>query len=443
MAAAAEKLKTFNRRYINWIVGLLRVAVGGLFVMSGLVKGIDIWGFAFKIQEYFTVWHFQLTHSLYVAIAVALSLAEFIGGLMLLLGCYRRISVWLLTAMMAVMLPLTLYIFVADPVADCGCFGDFWVLSNGATFFKNLLITAALVYLIVYNRKVRGLVSPLIQWTAAAAGTLYLLIIAVVGYIVQPLADFRSFPEGTSLIETAADSLDSPIEFVYEKNGEESVFTEDNLPDSTWTFVERRDPAGASSKSVGESSLVLYDGDEDVTEDAIPEEGKLMIITVPDFDRANIAYTYTVNELQRIVNAVGGELIEVVPADSARLEYWRDMSMASYPIYEADGTTIKELARGEMAAVYVEDGVVSWKRSLSSIDTESLQQIKSPQAAIDSLRFNGGKLFGWLTFLLALFLLVVILLDNSIVILWRRRLRRLLKERQKTEDSGESAEKNE
>ncbi len=32
-------------------VWVLRLLIGGVFVMSGLVKSLDLWGFVFKIEE--------------------------------------------------------------------------------------------------------------------------------------------------------------------------------------------------------------------------------------------------------------------------------------------------------------------------------------------------------------------------------------------------------
>jgi hypothetical protein len=43
--------------------------------------------------------------------------------------------------------------------------------------------------------------------------------------------------------------------------------------------------------------------------------------------------------------------------------------MADYPIYNMDDSELKTLARGNPAVVYVEDGVIRWKRTLSSLDS--------------------------------------------------------------------------
>ena len=152
-----------------------------------------------------------------VLAAFALGSFEFVWGCLLALGCYRRVAVWLLLLMMAFMLPLTLYIVVADPVADCGCFGDFLIISNTATFLKNVVITLFLLYLAVFNSRVDGLFFPYVQWVVGGLVTLYIVIISMIGFNVQPLIDFRRFGPEVSLIPVDNDSEDdSDFEVNYE-----------------------------------------------------------------------------------------------------------------------------------------------------------------------------------------------------------------------------------
>ena len=180
---------------------MLRILVGGVFIISGLAKAIDIWGFVFKIEEYLSVWHMMQPRSLVLMGAILLSGYEFVFGLLLLLGCYKRVAVWALTATMAVMLPLSLYLAVANPVTDCGCFGDFWVISNTLTFVKNLIITAALIALLWLNPRLhQGLFQPAIQWIVGAIISLYIVIVALYGYNIQPMIDFRPYPIGARLL---------------------------------------------------------------------------------------------------------------------------------------------------------------------------------------------------------------------------------------------------
>ncbi|MDE5968789.1 MAG: DoxX family protein, partial [Muribaculaceae bacterium] len=178
---------------------LLRIVVGGVFIASGFTKAIDPWGFIYKIEDYLNVWGIGVPRSIIFVGAVGLSAYEFLFGAMLVLGAYRRTSVRALMLTMLFMLPLTAYIAIANPVADCGCFGEWLLLSNWATFGKNIVITAMLVWLWRYNFRIKwAFVRPSLQWVAATACAIYLIIIAGYGYMVQPLIDFRPYPVGKS-----------------------------------------------------------------------------------------------------------------------------------------------------------------------------------------------------------------------------------------------------
>ena len=151
------------------VIWMLRLLVGGVFVMSGLTKSIDLWGFLFKLEEYLGVCHITQPRSVVFMAAMLISGYEFVLGALLMMGCYKRVTAWGLTLTMVVMLPLTLYLWIADPVSDCGCFGDFLKLSNGATFLKNVVITAGLLYLIKWNVRLKeALFNPAIQWIVGA-----------------------------------------------------------------------------------------------------------------------------------------------------------------------------------------------------------------------------------------------------------------------------------
>ncbi len=52
------------------------------------------------------------------------------------------------------------------------------------------------------------------------------------------------------------------------------------------------------------------------------------------------------------------------------IDNWKDLSMPDYPIYLADDTAIKELARGNPAVVYTHDGIIEWKSTLKAINTD-------------------------------------------------------------------------
>ena len=118
-----ETKRTISRSAII-IVWTLRIIVGVTFIVSGFVKAIDPWGSVYKFTEYFAVMGLDWMVPFATMSAFVICIYEFAFGVFLLLGCYRRVAPFALTAMMAVLLPLTLWLAITDAVADCGCFAD-------------------------------------------------------------------------------------------------------------------------------------------------------------------------------------------------------------------------------------------------------------------------------------------------------------------------------
>ena len=391
---------------------VLRVIVGAVFILSGFTKSVDPWGFIYKIEEYLMTWGIDVPRNIILVGAIGLSAYEFMFGAMLVLGGYRRGAPRALLLTMAVMLPLTAYIAIANPVSDCGCFGDWLKLSNWATFIKNIFLTAALVYLVKNNSKIAfTLLRPSLQWIAAAACSIYIMIISIAGYLIQPMIDFRPYKTGSILWETADDddqSIDNAV-FVYEKGGEVKEFSLENIPDSTWTFVERRLPAEISSGRAAPDSFAVYDEDEDATYLLADADQPILLITIPEPVKVDIATIYTVNELASVIEKAGGTTFGLIAGSDATLRRWEDISMADYTLLTCDDTTLKSLVRGNPGIVIIDDDEVKLKRSASSIDIELLKQLASdPQPTSTAII---GRLTPWIDPVKPLTIILVILLS--------------------------------
>ena len=439
-----SSLANRHPRTVRWTVIVLRLVIGAVFVASGFAKAVDPWGSVYKIGEYLAVWGWEFSRAMLVSAAVGLSALEFLCGMMLFMGCYRRSVVVVLLAMMAFMLPLTLYIWIANPVSDCGCFGDWVILGNGATFVKNIAITAALLVLLPYNRRQRAVISPYLQWVPLVVSMVYIFGISYAGYYDQPVVDFRSYPVGASLLPDDSGS-DADVDeadmygFVYEKDGVTQQFSIDNLPDSTWTFVERRLLDG-HYEDTSADTLVIRDIDgEDVTSDAVSTEGYQLMVLVPAMKDLDISYTYYINQLYRQLPSDSVSMIGVIGGNERDLALWKDLSMSEYPLYTADGIQIKELARGDIAAVMLRDGRIVWKRTLPSlvedliIGDDDVTDIRLDSCAdCDEILYDPDDdsfLHDW-TGTYALVMLVVVLANNGVLALfwiWRARVGKKLK----------------
>ncbi|MCM1349091.1 MAG: DoxX family protein [Firmicutes bacterium] len=420
----------FKSRMSVVIVWTLRIIVGGVFIVSGLAKAIDLWGVVFKFEEYFTVWGWDVPMPLTVLAAMALTSLEFLLGCLLALGCFRRTVTWALTGVMCFMLPLTLYVWLKSPVPDCGCFGDFLVISNGATFAKNIFLTAAILFLVFANKHVKYIYHPYSQWICGVSCLVFVTMVELYGFNVQPMVDFRSVPEGTLLIEND-DTTDSGDEesdvdflFIYSKNGVEKEFTTDSLPDSTWTFVDRKLADGNGAVSVNEhATLAIYDSDnEDVTADVLTGAGLEMMVIVPQHKRADMYYTSFTNELDALMNSIGGALVELTDVQPDSIEHLQDDTMAEFPIYSVESTTLKELSRGLVSVILLKDGVIQWKRNMGSIDVEALVSSPIPITALQALKPQGTAILAkWSEVLIAILAGLLIVDKLTIWIIKRRK----------------------
>lgn len=405
-------MKNFYSRHLNLIVWICRIFVGGTFVVSGLSKAIDPWGFIYKIEQYLIAWDVEVSFPMIVGVALLLSGVEFLLGVVVFAGCYRRTAVWAVTMIMLGMLPLSLYIAVANPVTDCGCFGDFIVISNTATFLKNVVLMMLLIPLLWSNKNVSGLFTSYSQWLVAFIAIVYVIVVSLWGYNIQPLEDFRPYKVGTSLVAAHVDDFDdSSIIFVYEKDGEQREFTVDSLPDDSWTYVTRKEES-AEVHADG-TYFPIYDGDEDVTAEVINPEGKELMLVIPEMRRLDISSTYLINEMCRYMENSGGTMIGLIGENAEGIELWKDLSMATYPIYTAEDTDLKELARGNISVVYLKDGTIQWKRALSSIDSDYFSNAEGKDGLLEKLDYNSRHIFGFLTFIFLALELFLYILDKS------------------------------
>lgn len=77
---------------------------------------------------------------------------EFTLGIYLFFGIRRRVAPLLMLLLMSFLTPLTLWLAIANPISDCGCFGDAVVLTNWETFFKNIVLLIAAISVFKWRR---------------------------------------------------------------------------------------------------------------------------------------------------------------------------------------------------------------------------------------------------------------------------------------------------
>lgn len=403
-----------HRLIIQIPVWLIRIAVGATFVMSGFVKAIDIWGSLYKFGEYFQALSFPISDSLLLFFTFVLCGFEFVLGVCILTGSYRKASPIGALCFMCVMLPLTLWIALSDPVKDCGCFGDFWIISNWATFWKNVVLTILIVCLIKYNRKAKALVTPALQWLELVISSAYIIIIALYGFFDQPLLDFRDYKIGSTLYQSSEedpDDADTDIRFIYQKAGKEQEFGIDEIPDEEdgWIYVRRIEETAPLKDTSHTFRVWDQSGLLDKSEELFEGNDNLLLLMIPDITKVSPSTTWKINTLHDAALNSGIDMDAVVNADGQAIDDWKDLSMAQYKIYTADDTSIKEVVRGNPAIVYIENGKIKYKSTLASLNADEI--IKNGELDTKALEFKGETILRNYTAIYLICLIVLIMLS--------------------------------
>ena len=150
-----------------------RFLVGGLFIFSSFTKGVDPLGTKYKMLDYFAAYNIEWLNGLAMVLAVMMILAEFLIGICLLTNVCPKIATIGGALFMLLFTTVTLFDALYDMVPDCGCFGTAVKMSNWQTFYKNLVIDAVLLPLVL---NIRSLTSRLTWRGQILIGFVYAIL---------------------------------------------------------------------------------------------------------------------------------------------------------------------------------------------------------------------------------------------------------------------------
>ena len=185
----------------KWVVNICRFIVALTFIFSGYVKAIDPLGTQYKIEDYLEA----LSLAQYVpsivtlGTSILLSLIEFCLGIFLLFAIHRRVASKVAFVFMVVMTLVTFWLWIANPVSDCGCFGDAIHLTNGQTLLKNLVLLACTFIIARNPLLMMRFISLSNQWIVVNYTVLFILISSIWSLWTLPQFDFRPYHIGANI----------------------------------------------------------------------------------------------------------------------------------------------------------------------------------------------------------------------------------------------------
>ena len=356
----------FSKKYDNAALTVCRLLVGALFIFSSFTKGVDPLGTKYKMLDYLAVYGMTWLNDFALILAILMILAEFIVGICLITKVFPRLAVLGATLLMMFFTATTLFDALYDLVPDCGCFGTAIKMSNWQTFYKNLVIDAVLIPLIINNKKLENKMSGGTQFAIGCVYALAFLGFEVYNYRHLPVVDFMNWKVGKQLnVETSGDA-DIYLIYRNKATGETQEFLSPNYPwndsvwMSEWEFVDQRTEGG--SNFLGFSAL--DESGNDVTESILTTE-KLLMFTSHDLADVTEKQWAKVKEVTETAEKQGYIVIWVVANEPEFVEQLREQYDFLYEVYYADELEIKPIVRSNPGLVWLDNGLVKNKWSVA------------------------------------------------------------------------------
>lgn len=414
------------------MVNLCRLLLSVTLIFSGFVKAIDPLGTQYKIQDYLGALSLGslLPDWLTLALSVMLAAIEFILGILLLFAIHRRVTSRLILALMVVMTLVTLWIWIADPVSDCGCFGDAIVLTNGQTLLKNIVLLFAAVVVCLCPLRMMRFISKGNQWIVVNYTLLFIIAVSVYCLYDLPIFDFRPYHVGADLrkgMEIPEGEAQPEFEttFILEKDGERREFTLENYPDSTWTFIDSKSVMTREGYIPPIHDFMIEDVEsgDDLTDVILSDEGYNFLLISPYLEHANDSNFGSIDQIYEYCQDNDYGFYCLTSSGSDAIQRWCDLTGAEYPFCHTDGVTLKTIIRSNPGLLLLHDGKVvrKWSHNYlpdASMLTDRLEKLEIGSMPSDSVARKLFRIFIWF----ALPLLVLTFADRLWA--WTRWVRR-------------------
>ena len=333
-------------------VNLCRLLLAVTFILSGFVKAVDPLGTQYKINDYLEAMSLGgLPGWVTLGASVLLSAVEFCIGIFLLFAIQRRLTSRFVLLTMAVMTSLTLWLAIADPIHDCGCFGDAVVLTNWQTFWKNILLLGCAIVVALWPREMFRFVSQSNQWIVINYSALFILAIEAWSLYYLPTFDFRPYHVGVNLREQWQRTMDG-----------------EDLPYADF-FIEQHS-----------------DG-EDITEAVLADTSYVFLLVSPHLEQADDSRLDLINELYEYAHEHGYGFYCLTASTQQHIDRWHDITGAEYPFCQTDEITLKTVIRSNPGLVLLKNGTVirKWSHNDLPVIDESVASLPLEQQPFGQL----------------------------------------------------------
>ncbi|MDM9630931.1 BT_3928 family protein [Robiginitalea aurantiaca] len=379
---------------MKYFVQFCRIAVGVLFIISGLIKLNDPLGFSFKLEEYFSpaVLDLPFLEPYALAIALFVVILEVILGVTLLLGYQIRLTLWTLLATILFFTFLTFYSAYFNKVTDCGCFGDAVKLTPWESFSKDVLLLVLILILIWGEKYINPLGSKFFR-----LGTTAMALLACIwfgNHVLNhlPVVDFRPYRLQASILEGMVIPEDAPkpvyeYDWKFNIDGTDKVITTlGEYPDVKGEFVglEGTREIQSGYEPPIHDFTIEYNGQDLAS--SILQRRNLLLVVAYDLDKSEkeaftaikkhtdsaLTLGYSVAGLSASSGEVTGSLKEAYGLD--------------FPFYFTDMTALKTIVRSNPGLLRLKDGIIVQKLHFNDLDELNLPTLEESDRYPEDLK---------------------------------------------------------
>lgn len=360
------------------IKSLLRLIIAVIFILSGFVKAVDLVGFSFKMEEYFSpaVFNMPFLEKFALLFSVVVVILELLLGFMLLLKLKLRFTLSALIGLCIFFGFLTFYSAYFNVVTDCGCFGDAIKFTPWQSFIKDIVLLFGLIILFVLYRKDfkkkdhysygAKKDSDNVRYIILAVFSVVMIGIGTYGILYEPVIDFRDYKIGTDLKAEKEKINKNPSEYKTfyslknQKTGEilkvnqddyikETKYWEEGSP---WKIEEGKNES-VLVKEGYKSEIVKFKIEDpsglDVTEEVINAPKAILVFSYHPKEVS----PELLKQVEAKVKAQKANAVYGVSTDPNTFKTIKNMMM--------DGTAIKTIARSNPFVLVLENGKITDK----------------------------------------------------------------------------------
>ena len=372
------------------LVGVSRIFVGVLFIISGLIKLNDPVGFSFKLGDYFApeVLNLPFLEPYALVIAVLVVILEVLLGVMLIVGYAKKFTLWSLLLMIVFFTFLTFYSAYFNKVTDCGCFGDALKLTPWESFSKDVVLLVLILVLYKGSRYIQPFFSKGVRMFTFFISLILCLWLGLHVLEHLPVIDFRAYKVGTNITKGMQTPANAPravyqYNWSFDVNGQQKTVInrgEDPKIDGTLLGVETSVLQKGYEPPIHDFSIER-DGTDYTTQ--MLEEEHLLVVIAYNLNVAQNEGFIAIKEATDSALEKGYTVIGISASSTPETEKLAAKYDLDFKFYFCDMTALKTIIRSNPSIMSLEKGTILQKLHFNDVDQLKLKTLKNTSLTND------------------------------------------------------------